>query len=211
MDTNWIERRLTFLPMPLRREIIEKATEQSFAAGDSLLQEGQYVKVIPLVRRGLIKVGTRFEDRDLLLYYIQQEESCVMSFAAMLEEIPSQVYALAEEDTEAILLPARLVRTWLRTYPSFHQLFYRQYNKRYSELLQTIHHLLFNRMDERLYDHLREKARLRNTCDLNMSHRQLADELGTAREVISRVMKKLESEGKVQQLKQGVVRVLPGQ
>ena len=207
MDTNWIERRLAFLPMPLRQEIVEKATEQSFAAGDSLLQEGQYVKVIPLVRRGLIKVGTRFEDRDLLLYYIQPEESCVMSFAAMLEETPSQVYAMAEEDTNAILLPVRLVRTWLRTYPTFHQLFYRQYNKRYSELLQTIHHLLFNRMDERLYDHLCEKARLRKVDKLNISHRQLAEELGTAREVISRVMKKLESEGKVKQLKQGELRV----
>lgn len=208
MDDRWIDRKLAYLPAPLREEIKEKATVQTFPAGTTLVREGAYVKVIPLVRRGLIKVGGRFEDRDLLLYYIEPEESCVMSFAAMIEEAPSQIYAVTEEETEAILLPTRKMRDWLREYPHLHQLFYRQYNKRYNELLQTIHHLLFNRMDQRLLEHLREKARLLETPWLQVSHRQLAEELGTAREVISRVMKKLEQEGRVRQLAQGKIEVL---
>jgi CRP/FNR family transcriptional regulator len=99
------------------------------------------------------------------------------------------------------------MREWLRQYPSLNRLFYDQYNKRYNDLLQTIHQLLFNRMDQRLLDHLREKARLRGQNRLQLSHRQIAEELGTAREVVSRVMKKLEQDGAVRQIGQGVIEV----
>lgn len=208
MDRDWLDRKLGFLPSALREEIAEKSTLQTFPAGTVLVREGEYVKVIPVVRRGLIKVSGHFEDRELLLYYIQAEESCIMSFSASLEDTPSQIEAVTEEETEALLLPSRLVRDWLRAYPSLNQLFYHQYHQRYRDLLQTIHLLLFNRMDQRLLEHLRAKARLSGENRLPVSHRQLAEELGTAREVISRVMKKLEQEGMVRQLGQGWVEVL---
>lgn len=207
MDSNWIDRKLGFLPRPLREAIIDEASMQTFPAGTPLLRAGAYVKVIPLVQQGLIKVSSPFEDRDLLLYYIQPEESCIMSLASVLQDTPSQIDAVAEEETTALLLPAAPMREWLRQYPSLNRLFYDQYNKRYNELLQTIHQLLFNRMDQRLLDHLREKARLRGQNRLQLSHRQIAEELGTAREVVSRVMKKLEQDGAVRQIGQGVIEV----
>jgi CRP/FNR family transcriptional regulator len=164
-----------------------------------ILKEGQYVKVIPIVTKGLIKVFSRHEDKDLLLYYIKPDETCIMSFAASLKNEPSRVYAMTEEDTSAILLPVNKISEWINQFPDFNTLFFQQYNNRYGELLDTISHVLFNKIDKRLYDYLLEKKELTNKNPLKISHRQIASELGTAREVISRVMKKLENEGKVKQ------------
>jgi len=164
-----------------------------------ILKEGQYVKVVPIVTNGLIKVFSRHEDRELLLYYIKPHESCIMSFAASLKNEPSRIYAITEEDTSVILLPVEKIEGWIRQFPDFNSLFFQQYNLRYSELLDTINHLLFNKMDQRLYNYLKEKRQLTNKNPLKISHRQIANDLGTVREVISRVMKKLEGEGKVKQ------------
>jgi len=164
-----------------------------------ILKEGQYVKVIPIVTKGLIKVFSRHEDKDLLLYYIKPDETCIMSFAASLKNEPSRVYAMTEEDTSAILLPVNKISDWISQFPDFNTLFFQQYNNRYGELLDTINHVLFNKIDKRLYDYLVEKKELTNKNPLKISHRQIASELGTAREVVSRIMKKLENEGKVKQ------------
>jgi CRP/FNR family transcriptional regulator len=183
----------------LREELLSRGVRQNFEARSPLLREGQYVKVIPIVLKGLVKVYTRYEDRELLLYYIEPEESCIMSFWAGYSSEPSQVYAQTEEPSDLLLLPVSGIREWLREYPSFGSLFFEQYAKRYNELLRTIHHILFNRLDIRLHEHLCEKGRLRNTRVLSLSHQQLADELGTVREVISRTLKKLEADSLVRQ------------
>ena len=122
-----------------------------------------------------------------------------MSFSASLKNEPSRVYAVTEEDTAAILLPVDKIEGWIRQFPDFNSIFFQQYNLRYSELLDTISHLLFNKMDQRLYDYLKKKHQMTGKNPIKISHRQIANDLGTAREVISRVMKKLEGEGKVKQ------------
>jgi len=164
-----------------------------------ILKEGQFVKVIPIVTRGLIKVFSRHEDKELLLYYIKPDETCIMSFAASLRNEPSRVFAMTEEDTAALLLPVDKIAAWIKQFPDFNAVFYQQYNLRYSELLDTINHVLFDTMDKRLHDYLLEKREVTGKNPLKISHRQIAGELGTAREVVSRVMKKLENEGKVKQ------------
>lgn len=167
-------------------------------ANTEILRQGQYVKVIPLVKTGLIKVFTRFEDKELLLYYIKPGESCIMSFTAGLQNNPSQVFAKTEEDTTAILLPAQHVAQWVKQFPDINLLFFNQFNARYSELIDTINHIIFNKMDVRIYEFLKERAHLTQN-PLKISHRQIATELGTAREVVSRLIKKLEKEGKILQ------------
>lgn len=180
-------------------EIVEASVVKEIPVNSTILRAGQYVKVIPIVTQGLIKVFSRYEDKDLLLYYIQPNESCIMSFAASLKNEPSRVYAITEEDTSAILLPVEKIDQWIRQFPDFNSIFFQLYNLRYSELLETINHLLFNKMDQRLYDYLKKKRQLTGKNPLKMSHRQIANDMGTAREVISRVMKRLEGEGKVRQ------------
>lgn len=190
---------LSKLNPELWNKIQEDSVEKTIPKNTEILREGQYIKVIPLVLSGLIKVYTRYEDRELLLYYIQPEESCIMSFSASLSNDPSQVYAVTEEDTVAMLIPVQKVAKWMDQYPSINNLFFNQYKQRYSELLNTIQHILFNRLDKRLYEHLRVKAELKHQNPIKISHQQLANELGTVREVVSRVVKKLESEGLLRQ------------
>ncbi len=184
----------------LFEEMAKVGVLKTIDKGTEILREGQYVKVIPLVQKGLIKVFTRYEDRELLLYYIRPNESCIMSFSASINNEPSQVFAVTEEDTEALLLPVREVEALIHENPNGNRFFFQQYKSRYAELLDTIHHVLFSKMDTRLYQHLKDKVDLRGENPLQMSHQQIANELGTVREVISRVMKKLEGEGRVRQV-----------
>lgn len=193
------EKALSFLGQDLVSEILSVSKIMDFPKETEILREGQYVKVIPIVIEGLIKVFSSFDEKELLLYYIKPNESCIMSFAASINNEPSKVYAVTEEYTRALLLPVDKVPYWVKQFPSINDLFYQQYNLRYSELLDTINHVLFNKLDKRLYDYLQKKVRLTKQNPIKISHRQIAGELGTAREVVSRVMKKLENEGKVKQ------------
>ena len=127
-----------------------------------------------------------------------------MSFSAGMMNGPSRITAITEEDATLLLLPVEQLNKWLRQYPQMNDLFYGQYNLRYSELLDTINSLLFGKMDHRLYHYLQEKAHLKSSKLLTVTHKQIAAELGTAREVITRVMKRLEQEGKVKQLPEGI-------
>lgn len=195
---------LSILSPELISVLMEESLEKEIPSDTEILREGQYVKVIPVVLEGLIKVFTRHEDKELLLYYIRPQESCIMSFAASLRNEKSTVFAVTEEDTTALLLPSDKIQQWLKQYPEINNLFFQQYNIRYTELIETIQHVLFDKMDKRLYDYLLEKVSLTGKNPLNISHRQIANDLGTAREVITRVLKKLELEGKVKQLSNSI-------
>ncbi len=192
------------LPTDLIAEIQEKAAIQLVPQNTELLRAGQYVKVIPLVLSGLVKVFSRYEDRELLLYYIQPRESCIMSFSAGIKNEVSQVFAYTEEDSEILLLPVDYISHWIKQYPGLNDLFFQQYNLRYIELLDTINHLLFDTLDKRVLQYLQQKARLTDTNPLKISHRQIAQELGTAREVVSRVLKKLEHQHMIKQQAQSI-------
>jgi CRP/FNR family transcriptional regulator len=195
---------LSFLKPQLLEKVIEKSSVKNFPKGTEILREEQYVKVLPIVLEGLVKVYSRFDAKELLLYYIEPAQSCVMTFYAALKNTPSKVYATTEEDSKILLIPVQYLPIWLKEHPDFNELFYNQFNLRYSELLDTIGHLLLNKMDKRLYDHLKNKSLLINNNSIKMSHSQIANELGTAREVISRVLKKLETDGKVEQNSDGI-------
>ncbi|MBK8519675.1 MAG: Crp/Fnr family transcriptional regulator [Ferruginibacter sp.] len=177
---------------------------KDFSAQTEILREGQYVKYVPLVLEGAVKVFTRHEEKELLLYYIESGESCIMSFNAGLKSTASKVFAIADENALLLLLPVEKLHEWVISFPSLNELFFNLYDQRYASLLDTINHLLYSRLDQRLYNYLQETARQKNSKVINIRHRQMAAELGTAREVISRVMKKLEQEGKVKQLQGGI-------
>lgn len=201
------KRILSFLKPDLVDSILKESTIQEFPKGTEILREQQYIKVLPIVINGLVKVYSRFDDKELLLYYIESAQSCVMTFYAALKNSQSKVFAITEEDSKILLLPVRHLSIWLKEYPDFNELFYNQFNLRYSELLDTISSLLLDRMDKRLYDHLKKKSELTNNNSITMSHSQIANELGTAREVVTRVLKKLETDGKVLQ-KSGEIRIV---
>lgn len=205
VEISIIDRYLPFLPSELKAEIALAGNSVEIGKGTTILQEGQYVKVIPIVLEGLIRVFTQVEDRELLLYYIRSSESCVMSFSAIINNDKSKIFAMTEADSSLLLLPSEKMGPWTRLYPRLNDIFFQQYNIRYNELIDTIQHLLFNRLDQRLLNYLREQSRVRSTPFVQVKHREIAQDLGTAREVITRTMRKLETDGKIRQTPEGIM------
>jgi CRP/FNR family transcriptional regulator len=199
-----IEMGLGYFGKELTGKILEASVITDIAAGTEILREGQYIRSIPIVLRGLVKVCTRSENKELLLYYIRPFQSCVMSFSTGLKLGKSKAFAIAEEDSTILLIPADKVSKWITEYQKFNELFYNQFELRYLDLLETINQLLFDKLDKRLYDYLKEKVQLTGKNPVAITHREIAGDLGSAREVISRIMKKLEKENKVQQLKDSI-------
>ncbi len=202
-----IEEIKPFLPS-FNEELLEviaaSGVIKDLPAGMEILKEGQYVKMIPIVLEGLVKVFTSIEDKELLLYYIGSTQSCIMSFSAGLTNSPSRIYAITEEPSLLLLLPTDKLNVWVKQYPAINELFYQQYNLRYTEMLDMINSLLFGRMDQRVYNYLSEKSKIKEERILNIRHKQIATELGTAREVVTRILKKLEQEGKIRQIEGGI-------
>lgn len=204
VDPDVLRNYLPLVGTELQRAFAAEGSIMDIPPGTEILKEGQSVKMIPIVLEGLIKVYTRHEDKELLLYYIQPSESCVMSFLAGIKNRPSKIFALTEAATKVLLLPSVFLEQWTRDYPQLNSLFYDLYNTRYTELIDTLNELIFQKLDSRIYDHLKERARLTHNAVLNIRHREIANALGTSREVITRVLKKLEKEGKVKQTPAGI-------
>ncbi len=199
-----IRKKLAVLGQDLVNDILEHAVIKAIPAGKEILKEGEFIRYIPIVHEGLIKVFTRTHDKELLLYYIQPAESCIMSFSSALRNEPGRVAAFTEQASVLVLLPVERLGFWLQAYPSFNLLFYEQFNLRYTELIHTINQLLYDKLDKRLMEYLQEKRDLSGKKIISLSHREIAQELGTAREVISRIVKKLEKENRVRQLNEGI-------
>ena len=192
------------LPLELKKELLELGKVMDIPNETEVLREGQYVKAVPLVLEGTIKVFSSHEDRDLLLYYIEPSESCIMSFSAGLWNLPSRVKAITEADSKVLLIPNEVLASLLHKYPAFEELFFKQYNQRYDDLLDTINQVLFEKMDKRILDYLKDKSNVLGEKVLNIRHHQIAREIGSAREVVSRVLKKLEKEGLLRQKPEGI-------
>ena len=181
-----------------KEALISVSQTSDIPADTIILREGQYVKVVPVVLDGLIKVYIEKEDKDFLLYYIHPGQSCILSFSAGLRDQKSRVFAMTVEPTKALLIPVEKLRRLVREYPSILRWYTDLYHERYYELIDTFESVIFKRLDQRTYEYLKNKASLQNTEILNITHREIATDLGTAREVITRVLKKLEREKKIQ-------------
>lgn len=204
IDPVILHRHFPHLEMPLIQEMAAEGTWAQVPQNTEILKEGTYIQVVPLVLKGVVKVYQTHADKELLLYYIRANESCIMSFSAVLHPQTSRIYAVTEEDSELLLLPILHVERWMKQYASFNRMFYALYQHRYEALLGTIQHLLFDSLDQRLLDYLRQKSEVRQAKILKLKHWQIAQELGTAREVVSRLLKKLEYEQKIKLHPEGI-------
>jgi CRP/FNR family transcriptional regulator len=198
-NDNSIETKFHYLGRELIKEIIDNSAIKDFAANTELIKEGQYIRHIPIVLQGLVKVFTQYEEKELLLYYIQPEQSCIMSFSSNLRNDLSRISAVTEEESTVLLMPSEKVTKWVIDYPKINLLFYQQYELRYSELLYTINRLLYYKLDKRLMEYLTEKVAVTGKNPIKISHKEIAHNLGTAREVVSRILKKLETQKLIKQ------------
>ena len=183
-------------------ELVEKlykhSIQKNYEAGSIILNENAHIRSIPIVTKGMMKVIRTEEDgREILLYYIKAGESCIMSFLGGLHNETSKVKAEVEEDAEILFLPMDKVSLFIKEYPQWLDYIFRLYHKRFEELLEVVNAIAFKKVDERMLDLLHKKVELTGNKTLNITHEQLANELGTARVVVSRLLKQLEEIGKV--------------
>ncbi len=197
MDLITLKKLLPQVNTELLQFIATEAVEMDIPAETTLLKTGNYVRSIPLVVQGLVKVSRIEDDKELLLYYIHPGEMCIMSFSACCSNSASLIEATAPEETRLLLIPSDKLRQWITTYPEFNFYVYEMFNKRYLDLMDTINQLIFNRLDERILLYLKEKVLHTGNKQLSVTHQQIANDMGTVREVISRLLKKLERENKI--------------
>jgi len=182
----------------LKDEVSAYGQLKKFPAGSVILQEDSYIKAIPLVLNGSLKVmRTDQEGHEILLYYITPGESCIMSFLGGIHHETSKIKAVVEEDAEILFIPVEKASEWVKKFPEWADFIFKLYHKRFEELLTAVNAIAFQKLDMRLLQLLKQKADLYQTKELKITHQQLADELGTAREAVSRVMKQMENEGLV--------------
>lgn len=171
---------------------------QTFKEGDLIMDYGKYVRMMPIVLKGTVKVYRLDEkENEILLYYLSSNESCSMAYSCCLEAKKSEVKAVAEDNVELIAIPHVKLDDWLCTYPSWKNYIMRSFNERFIELLKSIESIAFHKLDERLIGYLKEKQRLSGSSVIKASHGLIADELATSRVVISRLLKQLENDKKI--------------
>jgi CRP/FNR family transcriptional regulator len=184
---------------PLLKEIEKVGVYKKVKQGDILLDIGEPIAKMPLLLHGAIKILREDENGDeLLLYFLERGDSCAMTFSCCMGKKQSEIRAVAETDAELIMIPVENMQVWMGKYPSWQQYILDSYHTRITELFETIDTLAFMKMDERLLKHLQDKAKVNHDEMIQSTHQEIAYDLNTSRVVISRLLKKLEKEGKIQ-------------
>ncbi|GAA4420515.1 Crp/Fnr family transcriptional regulator [Nibrella viscosa] len=194
---NTLQQQFPQLESPLAEEILEHSTLRLVKEGEEALRTGQYIRSTVLVLSGLLKVYREDEhSNEFLMYYLEPGSACALSIMCTARSEKSQVMIKAVEDSEVILIPSHLTESWLAKYKSWYNFVIASYRQRFEELLQTLDSVAFKNLDQRLLFYLKRHVKVSGS-DIKLSHQQIAYELNTSREVISRLLKKLEQRGAI--------------
>ncbi len=182
----------------LIEEIALYGEVMNFREGDLIMDYDRYIKMMPIILTGTIKVLRRDDHgKEILLYYLSSSESCSLAYSCCLENKKSEVRAIAEDELQLIAIPHTKLDEWLCKYPGWKNYIMRSFSARFLEMLRSIESIAFNKLDERLVSYLKDKQRFSGSSVIRASHYQIADELATSRVVISRLLKQLENQGKI--------------
>jgi CRP/FNR family transcriptional regulator len=183
----------------LIQEINNVGTYKDIPEGFKLIEIGDYIKSMPLLVSGAIKILREDDNGDeLVLYFIEQGDTCAMTLSCCLGNSKSEIRAIAETDTKLIMVPIAKMEEWLGKYKSWQKFVLQSYHNRMSELLEAIDTIAFMKMDERLFKYLKDKAMVNHNEVIHVTHQEIARDLHTSRVVISRLLKTLEIDGKIQ-------------
>ena len=182
----------------LMNEIVQVGTFKEVPAGFKMMEIGAYVKAIPLLVSGVIKILREDTNGDeLLLYYLEKGDTCSMTMTCCMGQTKSEIRAVVETDAKLIMIPVHKMEQWTATYTSWRNFVFESYHNRLNEMLHTIDSIAFDNMDQRLLNYLKEKARITQSKVIENTHQEIAYDLHSSRVVISRLLKKLENFGKI--------------
>lgn len=204
MNNQFIIQKFGFLGNDFLDEFQKHAVLADIKSKTEIVREGQKNKYVPFLVKGSIKVFTLNDGRELIYYYIREMDSCLMTFSSIFTDYISRVYAVAEEDSEAMLVPVSIMHDWLIRFPEINKLFYHEYDRRFSEVMNMVNDAVFHRLDKRVLNYIKQQISVSGQNPIKITHREIANNLGTSREVVSRVLKKIESDGDILQTKEGI-------
>ena len=181
-------------------EILSHGRSKRLKAGEGLQQVSKDAFEFPLVVSGVLKVMREDPSgNEVLLYFLESGDACAMSINCCLQNKMGDFKAIAEEDSELWLVPMSFMDVWIQKYRSFRKFIFSSYQLRFDELMNTIDSISFMKMDERLYKYLLDKKQVGGSFVIEKTHEQIAKDLNTSRVVISRLLKQLEKEDKIEQ------------
>ncbi|MBO0320690.1 Crp/Fnr family transcriptional regulator [Muricauda sp. CAU 1633] len=187
-----------YFEQPLIDEINEVGKLVEIPAGEIIMDIGNYIRSIPLLISGAIKVLREDDDGDeLLLYYLEQGETCSVTMACCMGHTKSEIRAIAETDAVIVMVPVQKMEEWMGKYRGWRNYVFESYHNRLNELLQTVDSIAFKNLDQRLVEYLKKKVEVTNDNKISNTHQEIAYDLHTSRVVISRLLKKLEKMKKV--------------
>jgi CRP/FNR family transcriptional regulator len=187
-----------FFDNDLISDIEHHAVIHQYKTGDVLMRTGQYIKNTILVIKGKIKIYREDENGgEFFMYYLQPGQACAISMLCAAKAEKSQIMAKVVEDAEVIMVPLHLMDNWMKQYKSWYEFVIDTYRSRFEEVLQVLDSIAFNAMDERLEFYLKRQQQATNSTEIKLSHQEIATDLNTSREVISRLLKKMEQLNKV--------------
>ena len=182
----------------LINEIVQVGTFKEVPAGFKMMEIGSYVKAIPLLVSGVIKILREDTNGDeLLLYYLEKGDTCSMTMTCCMGQTKSEIRAVVETDAKLIMIPVQKMEQWTANYTSWRNFVFESYHNRLNEMLHAIDSIAFDNMDQRLLNYLKEKARITQSKVIENTHQEIAYDLHSSRVVISRLLKKLENIGKI--------------
>lgn len=195
--TNIFKNLNVFLEKDLQEEILKTGKVIEANKGDILIKEGQYLDFLPIVITGKIRVYQQRDEREILLYYVMPGQTCMMSLSSAYFDYNSTANGVAMEPTTILVLPAPVIAQWQLKYPSWNRFIINTFKNRYDELLNSFGNVAFKPIHTRAGDYLAEQVRNSKTKKIVISHQTLANELGTTRVVVSRILKQFEKEKKL--------------
>ena len=180
----------------LKEKLAEICTYREFEAGESMMQTGQYVKSTMLILEGRVKLYRQGEDGgEFFMYYLQPGNACALSIICATRQKKSEVMAKAVENTKVLLVPIDQLDELMHSYKSWYHFVLETYRNRFEEVLEVVDQVIFKGLDERLFFYLNNQREKLGTSDLKLTHQEIASDLGSSREVISRLLKKMEQKG----------------
>lgn len=198
-DVDWyLKNVFTMFEPSLRQKLSQIAIVRTFEPGDVMMRTGQYINFTTMIAEGRVKLYREGEDgEEFFMYYLKPGNACALSMVCAARQEASQIMAKAIEKTVAMMVPIQMMGELMSEYPSWYMYVIENYRERFEELLLVVDNVVFKGMDERLEFYLKSQYEKLGKREILLTHQEIANDLNTAREVVSRLLKKLEQSGKV--------------
>ncbi len=198
MTAAFKERYMPLFQPELLQAILSSGTFQELEPGQTLLKYGDYVRSIPLIISGSLKIVRQDEKgNEILLYFIQEGETCALTLSCCLGHQKSKIKALSETPVQLVSIPVQRMEEWASLYKSWRVFVFKNYDRQLQNAFRAIDRIAFQKLDKRLVNYLRNKQKITGSKTLRTTHQEIADDLNSSRVVISRLLKKLEHSQKI--------------